>query len=231
MLKEAIDNSFPAEGDRYAIPLLEGMTEQELLDFQSDYQALLPEAAIELLQNSRGFGYANLNEVRFDRVAEEAMGGFLFKPLLIAKDDEGLLWLLNTSQVSGEWGKIYVLDKRHHACALQAESLATFFDQLFHAAGHSISWLDHIRNKVIPALRKESPPGISILEASRQGDDSIRRVARLLPKNARIFDMRHAKPGDGFSWGESEIKATAVQDIFAILPINKPRWKWLPFLK
>jgi hypothetical protein len=231
VLKEAIDASFPAEGDRYTIPLFKGMDDDELLAFQEKYQALLPESSIELLQHCRGFDHAELNEVRFDRLADKGLGDFLFKPMLIAQNEEGLSWLLNISPASGDWGKIYVLDKRHHACALQAENLATFFDQLFHAAGHSINWLNHIQHKVIPSLRKDSPPGIGVLEASHQGDDSLRRVARHLPKNARIFDMRYARPGDGFSWGESHIQATAEHDIFAILPIKKPRWKWLPFFK
>ncbi|MEZ4686123.1 MAG: SMI1/KNR4 family protein [Bacteroidia bacterium] len=207
------------------------MTEEQISDFRKSLGLPLPTSVASLLRHCRGFGYFSLEEIRFDRVASVSENPLLKKAILLAQNQEGLKWLLGIDPASGDWGKVYVFDEKHHACVLQAENLANFLEQLFHAAGHQINWLEHITGKVVPALRKESPPGLGVLDAASQSDEHLRRAARELPKKGRIFDMRDAKPGDGFSWGNSRLTATDSLDIFAIIPDKKRLWKWLPFLK
>lgn len=225
IIEKALAETFPAEGERFAPELLPPMTEKQLEAFAAHFQGTLPNEISELLKHTSGFDFYGLGTVRFDRVPGSSNLGFMPDATLLCEDDAGLKWLVNLDVEQGVWAKVFVVDQKNRLCVVQSENLATFISQLFNAAENSVNWLDHIRSKVLPGLKKQAPIGISMIEAVRHQDHAIRSISLGLPQDAMLFDLRESKAGDGFSWGNGIIEPTSVSNIFAVLPEKRPFWR------
>ena len=160
VLNQALGGGFPAEGDRFAPDVLSGMTPEELEQHKSAFPGGLPLEIAELLLHIRGFGFSELGEIRFDRKPENPPGFLIPGAIRLCGNHQALAWYQTIHPDTGSWDAIWVVDHARRAMAVQAENLSEFLSQLFNTVEHRINWLDHIRNRVLPALA-QSPPAAS----------------------------------------------------------------------
>ena len=225
IIENALSGTFPAEGERFSPELLPGFSPEQLDDYSALFSAPVPEGIKTLLLHTTGFGYYSLNEVRFDRTQGTGNIPFLPDAVLLCEDKQGVKWLADIDTETGDWGVIYAINMRTNTCAIQANDLPGFLEQLFHTVSSKVNWLSHIREKVLPDLSSNPPSGIDMVTAGKTSDNALRAITRNLPNAAVLFDMRNAQPGDGFSWGKGHIQASAERGLFVVIPESRPFWK------
>ena len=225
IIENALSGSFPAEGERFSPELFPGLSPEQFDLYAASFSTPVPKAIKNLLLNTTGFGYYSLNQIRFDHAQGSGNVPLLPDSVLICNDEQGTRWLADIDKQTGDWSTIYAVNMANSICAVQANDLSGFLDQLFHTVASKVNWLAHIREKVLPDLQSNTPPGMDMVTAGKNADISLRTLARNLPTTAVLFDMRKAQPGDGFCWGKGKIQATTQKGVFAVIPEKRPFWK------
>ncbi|MFK7970258.1 MAG: hypothetical protein AB8F95_07820 [Bacteroidia bacterium] len=151
-IQQAFSESFPAEGERFAPTLITGMTESELENHRKQFPHGLPEEIALLLENTRGFDVMSLGEIRFDNAPDRDA------QIKLCEDEEENTWHVKMDTQSGAWKEVLVRSGSGDMELEQAPNLTSFLEQIFHQAGHEVSWLEHTRKELRRLSQKPAKP-------------------------------------------------------------------------
>lgn len=197
-----------ADQDGSKIEPLPGLTEEELVVFETRIGFALPKTTRELLLYCNGFknGPGDVAGVDFsssdDYYALDEESGFGWKTIGFAADGYGNHWGYVLSKRSNDLGPIYYFSHDPPLFLYQASSLGEFLEEMFKLCDppHK-SEISAVREDELKNVWVENPGYITVENARASSDPIVADFARTLPGHWKVMDLRNPRPGDGFSWG------------------------------
>jgi SMI1 / KNR4 family (SUKH-1) len=208
------------DGHVVTLELLPGLSDAELQDFAVQMPCSVPPEIAELLRACRGF-YGTVDQVDFSgRDLMFDLGPAFPHGLPIAHDGFGNFWVVDLHPNSTRWGPIYFVCHDAPVILYQSDSLEEFLIELFRMLEPPHESLVDDVHEDRPSRVWRTNPAVSPYEQCLHSEDPIlSEFARELDESFQVIDLRHAKPGDGFSWGRygpnTRIKRFRTHAVFA----------------
>ncbi len=189
------------DGDEFSIELLEGMTEEEVSEYASQFpNSYLPDDVREVLLTCSGFEFS-ANRFMLDTKGHIAFEDVFPHSVPLCADGPSNFWIVDINE-QGKWKGIYYICHDPAVVVYQAKDIYEFLGQL---KQYCKSPVDNVMNDVrqkhsfqaweneVTELSKDEMPSALI---SAEGMDD-------LPAKFFLADLRKAQVGDGFAWGIS----------------------------
>jgi hypothetical protein len=168
---------------------------RELLERLRHLPGPVPTDVRDLLGVASGLEDSALGEVNF--LPEEIFGFTDLIPLglPIATDESGNAWVIDIRKDTGEWGPVLFVSHDPPVLVVQADSLASFIEQVL-GGDDSIKSLLALMDAAVSKIWLEDPFLIDTSSAQRAANDPLLREFALNIQDAfRIADLRLKKQG------------------------------------
>jgi len=182
--------------------LLPPLSDQEILSFESKLPCPLPSDIRELLKYARGFRGV-LDEIVFC----DLQWGFGVKEIFpcsvsLAGDGFGNFWIVDLTSESKSWGPIFYACHDAPVVVYQSENILHFLEEAIRFGNKPWkSEIDDVHEELSTRIWRENPGVLSFEDCADARDPELKEFAGSLDPTWQIIDLRHARLGDGFSWG------------------------------
>jgi hypothetical protein len=211
------------DGNVNTIELLPPATDDEIRALQARVPGPVPDEMLAALRVSTGFAQGPLESFSL-----LDLGGFGLEEVFphaysLAHDGYGNYWVLDVLPNATDWGPVFFACHDPPVIAFQSPTVDTFLrDVTAMAPDDPRSPIDQVHERVVNHIWSSHPGLIAQAAALASEDATLREFARSLGATARIADLRHPQPGDGFAWGRhgprTEIQRFGQERLWAILP-------------
>ena len=202
-LKSILSEKYVTEDeDSYKVKLMPGLSDEELISFSSRLPLeKIPEEIKELLKFSRGFEFLPLQEITFDAIGQFGMENIFPHSVQLTGDGFGNFWILDISS-QGDWGAVFYVCHDPAVIIKQAHDLGEFIRQIddFGKKGKD-SYIDIVHEKTTKDVWNNSK-FISIEDAQKSANETVRNFSFNLPKSFFIADISDDFNRVGFAWGK-----------------------------
>jgi SMI1 / KNR4 family (SUKH-1) len=208
------------DGHVVTLELLPGLSRAEIRDFARRVPCRVPEEITELLAACGGVEGV-IDQVDFaGRIPTFEFEGAFPDGLPLASDGFGNFWLVDLHPESTRWGPIYFVCHDAPVILYQSDTLEEFLIELFRMLEppHE-SLIDDVHEDRLARVWRTNPGVLSYEQCLGSEDPVLSAFARTLDESFQLIDLRHAKPGDGFSWGRygpnTQIRRFGTHAVFA----------------
>lgn len=191
------------EGNEEKLRLLPPATTAELATLEAEIPCPIPSQIRDILAVARGFDNGPLESFDFAGISSAVGMEEIFPhSLALAHDGYGNYWVADLHPDSSDWGPIYFACHDPPVIVFQSPTLEHFVSEFLRFANppHE-SELDSVHEMATKKIWRENPGAIPAATARKSSDSSLATFASTLDDSYLIVDLRHARVGDGFSWG------------------------------
>jgi hypothetical protein len=208
------------DGNEETIRLLPPLSADELDRLESSIPCELPADARELLMYSRGFEGGPLESIDFGGLTEPIFEEILPCGLPIGHDGFGNYWVVDLTPVTTNWGPILYVCHDPPVVVYQCADIATFIEDVLRMADPPHGGpIDEVHELHAVRVWRQNPGAMTKEAALTGADDTLRAFLEGLTPEYFVVDLRHARTGDGFSWGRfgprTVVTRAAAERIFA----------------
>ena len=218
------------DGGSHVLELLPPATEGQLRALEAGLPGPLPAEIREALQVTTGLANGPLESFSLLDLEGFGLEDAFPHPYAIAHDGSGNYWILDLLPDSDAWGPVYFACHDPAVIACQADSIETFLrDVIALWQPGAPSAVHRMQEAVIHRLWRDETGLLTPADAAERGDAVLAGFAGGLPAEARIADLRSARPEQGFAWGRfgprTEIRRAGAERLWALIPPpSKPGW-------
>ena len=211
------------DGKPHVLELLPPATEAEIRKLEAALPAPLPGEIRDALRVTTGLANGPLESFSLLDLEGFGLDEAFPHPYSIAHDGAGNYWILDLLPEPGPWGPVYYACHDPAVIACQAASIEAFLrDIVAMWAPGQASAVSRMHDEVVHRIWRENPGLLTPAEAAGRADPTLAALAAALPVEARIADLRDARPGQGFSWGRfgprTEIRRAGRDRLWALIP-------------
>jgi cell wall assembly regulator SMI1 len=146
----------------------------------------------------------------------------------IAHDGYGNYWVLDLSPDPGAWGPVFYACHDPAVIAYQAESIEAFLrDVVAMWQPGQRSPVDRMHEEDVHRIWRDDSGLLTPAAGAGSDDPVLAAFAAALPVEARIADLRGARPGQGFAWGRfgprTEIRRAGRERLWALIPPERKK--------
>ena len=216
------------DGETHALELLPPATEVEIRKLEAGLPAPLPDEIRDALRVTTGLANGPLESFSLLDLEGFGLEEAFPHPYSIAHDGYGNFWILDLLPGPGPWGPVFYACHDPAVIACQAESIETFLqDVVAMWRPGQTNPVARMHEEVVHRIWREHPDLLTPEEAARRADLALAAFAATLPVEARIADLRNARPGQGFAWGRfgprTELRRAGRERLWALIPpASKP---------
>jgi len=227
ILEQAKGTTFKnAQGKSWSLSLQPPGTDAHINELEASLGLPLPSELRELILYCRGFE-GTLATVNFIGTLEYEFD-LIPHGLPIADDGSGNFWVIALTTDFPDSTPVFLASHDPAVLVYQAESVGQFITEALKLCNPPLeSEIERVHEHCAMQIWKDNP-GILTRQESLLGDADLGAFAESLDDSYLFFDMRHAKIGDGFSWGRygatTETKRFGEKKIFAY---QKRELTWL----
>jgi hypothetical protein len=219
------------DGNEEKLRLLPPATTAELATLEAEIPCPIPLHIRDLLAVTRGFYNGPLESFEFAGLSSGfGMEEIFPHALSLAHDGYGNYWVADLHPDSSDWAPIYFACHDPPVIVFQSPTLEHFVSEFLRSGNPSHeSELDTVHETATMKIWRENPGAIPAAAARESSDSSLAAFASTLDDSYLVVDLRHARVGDGFSWGRFGPRTNIVRNdrdpVFAYK--TKSRWQRL----